>query len=205
LEAKSKAEEAAATSAAALSAAERKVKLYRSNSSALLSDYDAWVQSLLAKKSTSGSGGTAASPGPAARGTSSLINSSSGAAAAAAGAVELGNLGSWAGGLQSPVREGGLSRNVSQLGQASPAGLLSPAAGAAAAGHDADLERYDRIAALLDARSIGSAGLTRALSGKAPSASHITASPGGIGARGSVAIAGNRSPSGRVSPRPAFH
>src|SRR5690349_19663241 len=51
LDAKSKAEEAAATSAAALSAAERKAKAYRGDSTALLTDYDAWVQNLLAKKS----------------------------------------------------------------------------------------------------------------------------------------------------------
>jgi len=59
LEAKARAEDAAASTAAALAAAERKAKQYRYDSSTLLNDYDTWVQGLLAKKSTSGSGGTA--------------------------------------------------------------------------------------------------------------------------------------------------
>lgn len=200
LEAKSKAEEAAATTAAALSAAERKAKLYRGDSTALLSDYDAWVQNLLAKKSSSGSGGMASSPGGA-RGTSSLINSSSGAAAAA-------DIGSWAGGLQSPIREGGISRSASQIAVGSPAGLASPRAAAAAGAQqrDADLERYERIAALLDNRS-ASGNLTRALSAKSPSlspstlAGSVSASPAAAAARASVVAAKGGRP---VSPRPMF-
>lgn len=192
LSAKSKAEEAAATSAAALSAAERKAKLYRGDSTALLSDYDAWVQSLLAKKSSSGSGGTPASANgaAAARGTSSLFNSTTGAAATAPA-----ESGSWAGRLQSPIREGGLSRNVSQL--ASPAGHLASPGGA----RDADLERYDRIAALLDNRAGSS--LSRSLSGKAPplSLGPLAASSSSIGSPAATARNGKGT---RVSPRPSF-
>lgn len=188
LDAKSKAEDAAATSAAALSAAERKAKQYRGDSTALLSDYDAWVQNLLAKKSSSGSGGTAGTS-LAARGLHSLTISGNGAAA--------GDLGSWAGGLQSPIREGGLSRNVSQL--ASPAG----------AGREPDLERYDRVAALLEHRGVGGSSLSRGLSGRSPSLSPgpsslpggIT-SPAGLGTRAS--LAGSQPPSRRVSPRAVF-
>jgi hypothetical protein len=194
LNAKSKAEEAAATAAAALSAAERKAKLYRGDSTALLSDYDAWVQSLLAKKSSSGSGGTPSANGAAAaRGTSSLFNSTTGAAATAAAA----DSGSWAGGLQSPIREGGLSRNVSQL--ASPAGHLVSPGGA----RDADLERYDRIAALLDNRAGSS--LSRSLSGKAPflSPGPLAASSSNIGSFAAAARNG-KGASTRVSPRPSF-
>lgn len=191
LNAKSKAEEAAAASAAALSAAERKAKLYRGDSTALLSDYDAWVQNLLAKKSSSGSGGTPSANGAAAaRGTSSLFNSTTGAAAAA-------DSGSWAGGLQSPITEGGLSRNVSQL--ASPAGHMVSPSGA----RDADLERYDRIAALLDNRAGSS--LSRSLSGKAPplSPGPLAASSSSIGSPASAARNG-KTASTRVSPRPSF-
>jgi hypothetical protein len=187
LDAKSKAEEAAATWSAALSAAERKAKQYRGDSTVLLTDYDAWVQNLLAKKSSSGSGGNP----PAARGTQSLVNSSSGAAA---GAVDPG---SWAGGLQSPIREGGLSRNVSQL--------ASPASNAGQ--READLERYDRIAALLESRGVGAASLSRSLSGKSPAMSPGPSLGGGaigspgLGTRASLS---SQPSSSRVSPRPMF-
>jgi hypothetical protein len=191
LDAKSKAEEAAATSAAALSAAERKAKLYRGDGTALLTDYDAWVQSLLAKKSSSGSGGTpAASAAARGHGPSSLVNSSNGGPAAGP------ELGSWAGGSQSPLRDGGLSRTASQL--ASPVGL-SPAR----TGQDADVERYDRIAALLENRGVG-ASLSRVLSGKAspaPSASGALGSPV-LASRGS--LSGSKVLSGLLSPKPVF-
>lgn len=59
-EAKARAEEATASAAAALAAAERRSKQYRVDSASMLSDYDSWVQGLLAKSSSSGSGGTAA-------------------------------------------------------------------------------------------------------------------------------------------------
>jgi hypothetical protein len=190
LDAKSKAEEAAATSAAALSAAERKAKLYRGDSTALLPDYDAWVQSLLAKKSSSGSGGTpAANAAARGHGSSSLVNSSNGAAAGA-------EVGSWAGGLQSPLRDGGMSRTASQL--ASPVGL-SPAR----TGQDADVERYDRIAALLENRGVG-ASLSRVLSGRAspaPSMSGALGSPV-MASRGS--LTGSKVLSGMLSPKPVF-
>lgn len=186
LDAKSKAEDAAATSAAVVSAAERKAKQYRGDSTALLSDYDAWVQNLLAKKSSSGSGGAAGTP-LAARSSHSLTVSGNGAAA--------GDLGSWAGGLQSPIREGGLSRSVSQL--ASPAG---------GAGREPDLERYDRVAALLEHRGVGGSSLSRGVSGRSPSLSPGPsslpggiASPAGLGTRAS--LAGSQPPSRRVSPR----
>lgn len=196
LDAKSKAEEAAATSAAALSAAERKAKAYRGDSTALLSDYDAWVQSLLAKKSSSGSGGAGAAntPAGAVRGSTSMVHSGNGAAV---------DMGSWAGGLQSPVREGGLSRNTSQLGLASP-GLSSPGI-AAGQQRDTDLERYDRIAALLENRGV-SASLTRALSGKSLALSPSTLAVGAASPApaGRASVSSSRAHSGRLSPRPVF-
>lgn len=195
LDAKSKAEEAAATAAAALSAAERKAKQYRGDNTALLSDYDTWVQNLLAKQSNSGSGGTgtAALSG---RSVSSLVNSSSGAGAAAAPAPAHG---SWAGGLQSPVRDGGLSRNASLL--ASPATALPPAG---PAGADADLERYNRIAALLETRGV-SASLSRVLSAgrhsPLPSPDHSASGGPGTSLVGGYRI--SRATSG-ASPKPSF-
>lgn len=193
LDAKSKAEEAAATAAAALSGAERKAKQYRGDNTALLSDYDTWVQNLLAKQSNSGSGstGTAVLSG---RSVSSLVNSSSGAGAAAAAPAQ----GGWAGGLQSPVRDGGLSRNASVL--ASPATALPPAG----PGADADLERYDRIAALLETRGV-SASLSRVLSAgrhsPLPSPGHSAAGGPGASVAGGYRI--SRATSG-ASPKPSF-
>jgi hypothetical protein len=198
LDAKSKAEEAAATAAAALSAAERKAKQYRGDNTALLSDYDTWVQNLLAKQSNSSSGGTGAGV-LSGRSVSSLVNSSSGAGAAAAAAAVPAQ-GSWAGGLQSPVRDGGLSRNASLLASAAGAGLPSAGPGAA----DADLERYDRIAALLETRGV-SASLSRVLSAgrhsPLPSPGHsgagVLSTSGAGGSRISRATSG-------VSPKPSF-
>lgn len=194
LDAKSKAEEAAATAAAALSAAKRKAKQYRGDNTALLSDYDTWVQNLLAKQSNSGSGGTGTAV-LSGRCVSSLVNNSSGAGAAAAAAPAQG---SWAGGLQSPVWDGRLSRNASLL--ASPATALPPAG----PGADADLERYDRIAALLETRGV-SASLSRVLSAgrhsPLPSPGHSAAGGPGTSVAGGHRI--SRATSG-ASPKPSF-
>lgn len=152
LEAKARAEDAAASTAAALAAAERKAKQYRYDSSTLLNDYDTWVQGLLAKKSTSGSGATA--------------EPSSGTAfSGAAGQLSL-------------------SRTNSQ--GASPVQLQQQQQHAAV-----DLEKYDRIAALLDSRGVG-AGLSKSLSSKSVGAA-APASP-----RAAATAAAPK------SPRPAF-
>jgi hypothetical protein len=203
LEAKARAEEAAATSAAALAAAERKAKQYRGDSTALLSDYDAWVQGLLAKKSVSGSGGTppaapAAATAPAAVGLASPLRSSlaGSLSLSGAGGVSVPSHTSDAGrlGLASPGRDSVLSRAASHAGLASPLGAVAAAVSYAAA-PDPDLEKYDRIAALLEARGVGSASLSRALSAK--SAKSPALSPRGSTLTGAAAT-------GKPSPRPGF-
>lgn len=192
LESKGKAEEAAATSAAALAAAERKAKAYRGDSTALLSDYDTWVAGLLAKKSSSGSGGTASASGGGGAGGSLWGGGGGGAAS-------------------SPAREGSLSlsRTPSQLGSPAAAASAAAAAGGLSPKHSGahhhhqhhngssnqqqqgdSLERYDRIAALLENRGVGNASLTRALSG------HRSTSGAMGSARGSEQQ--------RLSPRPSF-
>jgi hypothetical protein len=204
LEAKARAEEAASTSAAALSAAERQAKAYRGDSTALLSDYDSWVAGLLARKSASGSGGKAGGSAAAQQQQQQQLPRAStlSLSGGAAGAAEVV-------GLQSPVRDGGLSRSTSQLGTGgahSP--LASPAAAAAVGFHwgqqqqqqqksDPEVERYDRIAALLQGRGVGgSASLLRALSGKSAAALSPLSSTAAVPA---VSRGG-----GRLSPRPGF-
>lgn len=140
LEAKAKAEEAANTSAALL-AAERKAKQYRHDSTAMLSDYDAWVQGLLAKKGAAGTASrdslSAASPSAAA-----AVMSRSPSVGPSLGGP----------GVMSP--QASLHRTTSQL--ASP-GSRSPLQHQASAGASGDLDKYERIAALLEGRG-GAAG-----------------------------------------------
>jgi hypothetical protein len=196
LDAKAKADEAA-TNAAALASAERKAKQYRADSSSMLSDYDGWVQGLLDKKAGTG---TAAGSLAAGQRSPSLSARSSGLLASPQAASKT---------MSPQASFGGRSAAVSLAAAAAAAGSRSPGAG--------DLEKYDRIAALLDGRASGSGSgasaaagvgvsgsLSRSLSGKSISltggslsaaVSPLRAGSGSGGRPGSLAAAIKGSPS----------
>jgi hypothetical protein len=195
LDAKAKADEAA-TKAAALAAAERKAKQYRADSSSMLSDYDSWVQGLLDKKA--GNGAAAGSIAVGQR-SPSLSARSSGLLASPQAASKA---------MSPQASFTGRSAAVSLAAAAAATGSHSPGAG--------DLEKYDRIAALLDGRASGSgsganaaaagvgSSLSRSLSGKSISltggslsaaASPHRAGSGSGGRPGSLAAAVKGSPS----------
>jgi hypothetical protein len=194
LDAKARADEAA-TNAAALAAAERKAKQYRADSSSMLSDYDSWVQGLLDKKAGTGA---AASSIAAGQRSPSLSACSSGLLASPQAANKA---------MSPQASFSGRSAAVSLAAAAAAAGSRSPGAG--------DLEKYDRIAALLDGRASGSgsaanaaavvgSSLSRSLSGKSISltggslsaaASPLRAGSGSGGRPGSLAAVAKGSPS----------
>lgn len=176
LETKARSEEAANT-AAALAAADRKAKQYKRDDSNMLDGYDSWVQGLLAKK------GASTSPRP--------------------GSPAAGHAASPPAGLRSPAAAsnstsprfaaGSLSRSASQ-----PASPGQPAAGSAAA----DLDKYDRIAALLESRGVGADSLSRSASARSlPFGATAGGDRRNVGAAGVVSAT---SPSATLSNRPSF-
>lgn len=173
LEAKSKSEEAA-NSAAALAAADRKAKQYRREDSNMLNDYDSWVQGLLAKK------GTATSPRSASPALGKLASSTD---------------------LRSPAAAPASPRFAADVMSRSASQPASPAH--AAAGFSGDLDKYDRIAALLESRGVGTDSLSRSASARSVT---INANGVGTGERRHVgaAIALSSSPSATLAGRPGF-
>ncbi|WIA15351.1 hypothetical protein OEZ85_002016 [Tetradesmus obliquus] len=200
LDAKAKADEAA-TNAAALAAAERKAKQYRADSSSMLSDYESWVQGLLDKKTAAG-----AAAGSIPAGRDGLGQRSPSLSARSSGLLASPQPASKA--MSPQASFGSRSAALSLAAAAAAAGSRSPGGG--------DLEKYDRIAALLEGRAGGSgsgtaaaagaasAGLSRSLSGKSISltggslsaaASPLKAGSGSGGRPGSLAAAAKGSPS----------
>ena len=189
LQAKTRAEEEAAEAAAAIQASELKAAQYKKENLGLLSDYDAWISSLINRKgttsltSTANSSGTLMSSGAevlsaAAKARAALALSGSGGAAAAVAGAAAGGLASARSTSTSPGRSnlaGLLKRSLSgavgvggQEGSGGGAGWGPGTAGSASfkmsgtlddkAQAAADLERYDKIAALIDSRTKGRSG-----------------------------------------------
>lgn len=143
LEAKANPDEAA-DAAAAQAAADRKAKQYRREDLNMLSDYESWVQGLLAKKAA----GTAAT-------SPKNISPVAGLASLSSPRVLKSPAGLSPRGLaeDSTLRSSSLTASPRQLSTA-----------------PGELDKYDRLAAVLESRGLGTDSLTRSLSAKSLSA-----------------------------------